>query len=238
MQEPYSLTRDPLYYFTVGFFALLTTALPALLGQPRFLPLIQALALTVLMAIPLQKGHLRDAINVMALWLFLQYTLIALLTWGLGGHVERAIADGFVYRGELGSWFYGGAGLPRGLQAAPINRLIEILGIVLGSLLTAGLVGAWFLVRAVNLAGFGTGALLTSLDTPALILRIIPLWSLLRIAGYAGLVILLAEPLLANRWSLTHLLTQRRQLLWISLGLVVGGLLLELVLPGLMARAA
>ncbi|RIK52381.1 MAG: hypothetical protein DCC57_09980 [Chloroflexi bacterium] len=238
MQEPYSLTRDPLYYFTVGFFALLTTALPALLGQPRFLPLIQALALTVFMAIPLQKGHLRGAINVMVLWLLLQYTLIALLTWGFGGYVERAIDDGFVYRGELASWFYDETVLPGGLQAAPIARLIEILGIILGSLLTAGLVGAWFLVRAVDLAGFGTGALLTSLDTPALILRVIPLWSLVRIAGYAGLVILLAEPLLANRWSLTHLLTQRRQLLWISLGLVVGGLLLELVLPGLMARAA
>ncbi|MCC6166241.1 MAG: hypothetical protein IT329_03350 [Caldilineaceae bacterium] len=238
MQEPYSLTRDPLYYFTAGFFVILTTALPALLGQPRFLPLNQALALTVFIAIPLRKNHLRGAVNVMALWLLLQYALITLLTWSFGDYVERAIDDGFVYRGELASWFYGGAALPGGLHATPIARLIEILGIILGSLLTAGLVGAWFLVRAVNFAGFGTGALLASLDTPALILLVIPLWSLVRIAGYAGLVILLAEPLLANRSSISHILTHRRKLLMLSLGLVIAGLLLELILPGLVARAA
>lgn len=236
MQQTYSLTRDPTYYLTVGFFALLTTALPALLGQPRFLPVIQAITLTTFIAIPLRRSHLHGALGVMALWLSLQFGLMTLLSWAFGGLVERAIANGFAYRGELASWFYSGTILPGSLQAAPAARLVEVVGILLGSLLTAGLVGAWFLVRAVDLAGFGTGALLTSLDTPALILLVIPIWSLVRIAGYAGLVTLLAEPLLTNIWSPTHYWDRRQRLLLVSLGLVITGLLLELILPGLVAK--
>lgn len=235
MQDTYSLTRDPIYYLTAGFFVLLTTALPALLGQPRFLPVLQALALTLFIAVPLRKGHLRGALNIMAVWLPLQFLLMALLTWAFGGLVERAIADGFVYRGELTSWFYGNTMLPGGLLATPVARLIEITGILLGSLLTAGLVGAWFLVRAVGMAGFSTGALLASLDTTALIPLVIPFWSLLRIAGYAGLVVLLAEPLLTNQWAPSFYWNTRRRLLLISLGLVLAGLVAELVLPGLVA---
>lgn len=238
MQETYSLTRDPLYYVTVGFFALLTTAIPAILGQPRFLPVIQALALTVFVAIPLRKGHLRGALNVMALWLTLQFILITLLAWAFGGLVEKAIQDGFTYRGQMAVWFYDGALLPRGIQAAPWSRFVEFAGIVAGSLLTAGLVGNWFLVRAVDLAGFGAGSLFATLATPALLPWMIPVWALVRIAGYAGLVILLAEPILTDRWSASAVLSRRRKLLFLSLGLVAAGLLLELVLPGLMARTA
>ncbi len=238
MHESYSLTRDPTYYLTVSFFALLTTAMPALLGQPRFLPFLQAITLTIFIAIPLRKGHLRGALNVMALWLILQFGLMTLLSWAFGGLVERAIANGFAYRGELTSWFYSGAILPGSLQAAPLARLVEVIGIIVGSVFTAGLIGAWFLVRAVDLAGFGTGTLLTSLDAPALILRVIPIWSLVRITGYAGLVTLLAEPLLTNIWSPTHYWHHRQRLLLVSLGLIIAGLLLELILPGFVARTS
>jgi hypothetical protein len=235
MQDTYSLTRDPLYYVTVGFFALLTTALPGLLGQPRFLPVIQALALTIFIALPLRKGHIRGALNVMAIWLTLQYILMALLSWAFGGLVERAMANGFVYQGELAAWFYGSARLPGSLHAAPLARLVEIAGIVLGSMLTAGLVGAWFLVRAVNLAGYSTGTLLASLDTPALVPLVLPIWSLLRLAGYAGLIVLLAEPLLTNQWAIAFYWARRRRLLLLSLGLIIAGLIAELVLPSLIA---
>lgn len=237
MQKSYSLTRDPTYYVTVGFFALLTTALPALLGQPRFLPLNQAVLLTIFVAIPLRKGHLRGAFNVMALWLVLQFSLMTLLAWAFGDSVERAIADGFILRGEIAAWFYTGGILPHGMQAAPLARLVEIAGITLGSLLTAGLVGMWFLVRAVNLLGFTTGALFSTLESPALPAWILPIWALIRVAGYAGLVTLLAEPSVTRNWSLPFYRAHRQRPLLISLGLVIAGLLLELVLPGLMSRA-
>lgn len=237
MQKPYSLTHDPTYYVAVGFFALLTTALPAFLGQPRFLPLNQAVLLTIFIAIPLSKGHLRGAFNVIALWLFLQFSLMTLFAWAFGDRIERAITDGFIYRGEIAAWFYSDGTLPRGMQAAPLARLAEIAGITLGSLLTAGLVGVWFLVRAVNLLGFSTGTLFSTLESPALLVWMLPIWAWIRVAGYAGLVILLAEPSVTRNGSFAFYRAHRQRPFLISLGLVIIGFLLELVLPGLMSRA-
>jgi hypothetical protein len=152
------------------------------------------------------------------------------------GLVERAISDGFAYRGAVTAWFFAGAPLPGGLLAAPLSRLGEVAGVVVGSLASAGLIGAWFLVRATNLAAYGAGTLLGAMETPGLYIFVLPLWALVRIAGYAGLVILCAEPLLTGNWSPRSYWTQRRRLLLVSLGLVVAGLLLEIVLPPLWSR--
>lgn len=231
MPDKYTLTRDPVFYGTVAFFSLLTTAMPALLGQPRFLPFIQALCLTIFVAQGLRHGHLRGAINTMALWLALQFILLMLLSRLFVGLVERAIGDGFAYRGEVAAWFFSGGPLPGGLLTAPLGRLVEVAGIVLGSLISAGLIGAWVMVRATNLAAYTAGTLLGAMETPGLYIWALPLWAMIRIAGYAGLVILCAEPLLTNTWSPRFYWTQRRRLLLVALGLVVAGLLLEIILP-------
>jgi hypothetical protein len=238
MPDSYSLTRDPVYYITVAFFAFLTTLLPALLGQPRFLPFSQALSLTIFVALALRKGHLRGALNVLALWLSVQFVLLFVLAFLFGGLVERAIPDGFVYRGTIANWFFGDEPYPGGLLTEPLRRLGEVVGILAGSLLTGGLVGNWFLVRAVNLAAFGSGALLSVLMQPGLILFAIPVWALVRIAGYAGLVLLCAEPLLTSNWSPSFYWTQRRSLLLVSVSLLLAGLLLELILPSIWSRGA
>jgi hypothetical protein len=91
-------------------------------------------------------------------------------------------------------------------------------------------------VRAVDLAGFGAGTLLSTLETPGHYALALPLWSLVRIAGYAGWVVLCAEPLLTGVWSPRHYWSQRRQLILVAGGLVVAGLLLELLLPPLWSR--
>ncbi|HXF63013.1 MAG TPA: hypothetical protein VNK95_15415 [Caldilineaceae bacterium] len=236
MPDNYTLTRDPVFYGAVACFALLTTALPALLGQPRFLPFIQALCLTIFMAQGLRHGHLRGAINTVALWLALQFILLMLLSRLFVGLVERAIGDGFAYRGAVAAWFFSGGPLPGGLLAAPLGRLAEVVGIVVGSLVSAGLIGAWVLVRATNLAAYGAGTLLSTIETPGLYILALPLWAMIRIAGYAGLVILGAEPLLTNNWSPRFYWAERRRLLLVGLGLVAAGLLLEIVLPPLWSR--
>jgi hypothetical protein len=64
----------------------------------------------------------------------------------------------------------------------------------------------------------------------------LPLWTLLRLAGYAGFVVLLAEPLFTGNWTLRHYLGERRTLLLASTALLVAGLLLELILPGAWRR--
>ena len=101
MSDNSSITRDPLYYIVVGFFATLTTVLPAIMGQPRFLPIIQTLALTTFMVMPLHRRYQRGAVMVMAIWLLIQYSLLTLLTRFFGTQIEHAFTNGFAYRGAI-----------------------------------------------------------------------------------------------------------------------------------------
>jgi hypothetical protein len=219
----YDLTRDPIFYGTVGFFALLTTILPGLMGQPNFMPMVQALGLTIFTAIPLRRGEMGTALRVLLLWLVVQLAVIIFIAWGLPAQTARAIPDGVTYRMDLVTWAYTGETLPRSLLAAPWTRLIEILGVLVGSLLTGGLVGSWFLVRAVDLFGFSAGTLIREM-TPAVgfLLGFTP-WRLLTLAGYAGFFLLLAQPILTHRWDPGHYLKEQRRLILWSSGLLMIG---------------
>lgn len=235
MQRSYSLAHDPVFYITIGCFAFMTTGLPAAIGQPNFLPIIQTLALFVFMLIPLRQGLIRQALWVLALWLVIQFSVVVTLTWFLEARVERAFYDGFQYRMDYLAWFYGAQAAlrPDSFSAAPHARLLELVGILLGSLVSGGLIGVWFLVKSVNLAAYGMGALLVSLQSTAAWLLALPLWTLLRIAGYAGLTMLLSEPLLTNNWQPLFYWGNRRRLIVIAGGLLLSGLLVELFLPDL-----
>lgn len=228
----YELTQDPIFYGTVIFFAVITTGVPGVMGQPNFMPAVQALALTVFTALALYRAGVDSALRVATLWLVIQALLLLLLSWALPASVERAIHDGFLVRTGLMEWAYGG-GLPGGLSDAPLARLGEIAGVVLGSLATVGLAGAWFLVKGVNLLAYAGGSLWRGLDTPAGLLLGLAPWRLAQLAGYTGLFVLLMQPLLLNKWQPSHFFPAQRRLLLLSAGLIAFGLLAELLLPGL-----
>jgi hypothetical protein len=109
-------------------------------------------------------------------------------------------------------------------------------GIIFGSLVTSGLAGIWLLIRLINQSASGTGILLASLANPAQSLLVIPYWTLLRAAGYAGLIVLCAMPLLTYTWSPSYYWQNHRRAISISVALILLGLLVELFLPGLVAR--
>ena len=226
----YDLTKDPIYYITFGFFALLTTALPAVLGQPNFLPIAQTVALTLFLAVPLRRGLVGRGILVLSVWLILQTLMMIVGTALLPVVFERAIHDGFAYHRSLLEWSVTGQDLPGWLLNSPGSRLVDLFGVLLGSLLSAGLVGIWFLMRAVNQFAYAVGRL--AMEGPAgLFLGLMP-WRLSMIAGYAGFVVLLAQPLLNNTWNPAFYVTRQRRLITVSIALVAVGLLLEVSLPG------
>lgn len=229
----YDLTRDPIFYGTLVFFVLLTTAVPGLMGQPNFMPVIQATALTIFTAIALRRGGIDPALRVATVWLVVQGLFLFLITWLLPVQIEKAIHDGFLIRSGLMEWAYTGSVLPGSLLAAPLARLGEIAGILLGSLATVGLVGSWFLVKGVNLLAYGMGSLWRGVGSPLGILLGLAPWRLAQLAGYTGLFVLLIQPLLLNNWNPAHYLSTQRRLIVVSLALVAGGLIAELFLPGL-----
>lgn len=230
-RRQYDLTKDPIFFVTFGFFALLTTALPAALGQPNLLPIVQTVALTLFLAIPLRRGKIGTGILVLSAWLFIQSLVMIAGTALLPVVFERAIHDGFAYHRSLLEWIVTGQSLPGSLLDSPGARLVELFGIVLGSLLSAGLIGLWFLVRAVNQLAYGVGQL-AALGPSGLILAFMP-WRLTMIAGYAGSIVLLAQPLLNNNWSPAYYIVRQRRLATVSVSLIVIGLLLEISLPGI-----
>ncbi|MCB0128557.1 MAG: hypothetical protein KDE58_40105 [Caldilineaceae bacterium] len=235
MNQRYTITNDPIFYVTVVFFALLTTALPSLIGQPTFLLITQTLALFIFLMIALHRQLLRQSLLIVALWLGTQYIVLLLITLWAQERAQLAFPNGFSYGMHYIEWYYNanGALRPDSFAAQPGTRLVELVGITIGSLLTAGLVGVWFLVRAVNFAAFHTGVILLVNENPGAILGALPLWALLRIVGYAGLVVLLAEPLLTSNWNPFFYLQQRRRLAGAAVAFTLLGLLLEAFLPDL-----
>ncbi len=237
MEKEYNLSRDPVYFAMVGFFALLTTGFPLVLGQFRFLPLVQALALAVFLLIPLRRRDLRSALIVVFLWLALTMVTVFALTWFDAMRTERAFEDGFNYRAAFAEWYYANnaqsSPLPASFATQPLVSVVEILGIVLGSLLTAGFVGAWFLMKMANLAAFGAATLGHTLPNPLQVVFAMPLWSIFQIIGAGGLLVLLAEPLASGRFGagLREFGRSRRLPLLVFGGMFVLGILLELLLP-------
>lgn len=230
MERAYQLSRDPVYFLMAAFFALLTTGLPAVMGQPRFMPFIQAVVLTIFLAISVRRGDIRSGLGIVFLWLAVTMSLILLLTWFVPEQLERAFDNGFMQRAMTSEWYFARSPLPGGITVEPLATAAEIAGIVLGSLLTGGLVGAWFLVRMANLAAFSAGHLLGIFGNPILIFIALPVWSILQIAGAGGLVVLCAEPLLSGRFALGPWFRRRSRLLALFSGIYAIGLLAEAIL--------
>ena len=233
MTKEYTLSRDPVFFATVAFFALLTTGLSSVLGQLRFLPIIQALALTVLLWIPLRRRDLPGALATVFLWLLVTMLTVFVVTWFDPVQMERTFENGFLHRAAFSEWYYAGSGLPASFGTQPLASLAEVIGLVLGGLLTGGLVGAWFLMKLANLAAFSAASLLLTLPNPLLIVVALPIWSILQVIGGGGLLAVLAEPLASGSFGsgLRELGRSRRRPLLIFGGLLALGLLLELLLP-------
>ena len=221
MAQQYTLARDPLFYLTVVFFALLTTGFPAVIGQPLFMPLSQTIVLFIFLIIPLRQRLRGQTLLVMGLW----YITQALTILGFN--------DGFNYSMNYAEWFYSVPNVlrPDSFAAQPVGRIVELLGVLLGSLVSGGLVGIWFLVRALNLTMFSLGGLLLVMENGNAFIAAVPLWAILRTLGYAGAVILLAEPLLTSNWHLAYYWRNRRRLLLFTTASLLTGLLLEFILP-------
>jgi hypothetical protein len=238
MQKDYALNRDPVFYLTVAFFALLTTAMSLIMGQLRFLPIVQALALGVFLLIPLRRRDLRGALSVVFLWLALTMATVFALTSFDPVRMERAFENGFLHRAAFAEWYYAadaqGSPLPASFATQPIPSLAEIVGITLGSLFSAGFVGAWFLMKLANLAAFSAASLVSTLPNLLWIFVALPIWSILQIVGGGGLLVVLAEPLASGRFmaGLRDLGRDRRLPLLVFGGIFVLGILLEVVLAG------
>ncbi|MEX1020348.1 MAG: hypothetical protein WDZ49_11865 [Litorilinea sp.] len=226
-----TLVNDPIYRITVAVFALLTTGMPATLGQFRFMPIVQAIALTLFLGLALRRGNLRAGYTVLGIWLGVQLVVMTLLTVLLPPHIsERAITEGFLHRQALLEWVYAGTAYPSGILVAPLAYLIELVGILLGGLLSAGLIGGWFFMRLVNFTAYSIGTMTVMAQGGLGMLAPLLIWNLLRLLGYAMLFPLVALPLQTGEWTLAAYWPRYRRRILLGGGLILGGILLEVLL--------
>ncbi len=230
MPSDSNLLRDPVFFVTIAVFAVLLSGMGFALGGRLLVPGLQSIALALFVGMAVRRRSPRQALWIMAVWLLFQFATFFSAAWIAPNQADRLVADGFLARSAFLEWFYAGGPLPNGLATTPGARLIEVGAALAGSLLSGGLVGSWFLVRAVNRAAFFAAALLSGSAGPGVLLSALPLWTLLYLAGLACAVVLLAEPLLTGVWSPAYYLAKRRRLLVAASLLLLLGLLLELVL--------
>jgi hypothetical protein len=166
-----------------------------------------------------------------AMFLITAFAVMIALSYWVPQQVEAAIPNGFALRSDLIAWSFGASQWPGSPQAAPLSNLVELVVVCLGALATAGLAGNWFLMRALNAAGFSAGILARGLGGPLGLLLSVPVWRMLWISGLAGLVVLLSQPILSGRWSPRYYLIGQRSLALWSVSLLVLGLLTAFVLP-------
>lgn len=228
-----TLLSDPIFYVMLVVFVLISTALPALLGQARLLPLMQAVALTAFVAVAARHRSVKHAIDIMTIWLAIQFVLLLVLALVVNARVEQAIGNGFLFRAEMAEWAFADGVLPASWLDQPINRLIELFGITVGSALSGGLIGIWSVVRTVDLAAFSAaGFLLTPGTLAGLLVGLAP-WTVLHIAGAVTLIAVLAQMLWTNTWSPRIYLTDYRRPLAVGVLLLLAAVLAEFALSPL-----
>lgn len=233
--KPYSIVNDPLYFGVVVFFAAITTALPAALGSRWLLLIAQTIALFAVTFVAWRKGTALRAAAVLLTWVIVQFAVFFAIAVYFAG-VERAINDGFEYRSALLAWIYGAGGLPNSWNDRFAGRLIELVGITVGSTISGGLIGIGFLVRNINLYAFGAATAWATSGSISTLFAALEPWWLLRIVAYVGLIATCALPGYTGKWNPATWQPKERWLLLNSLLLLAIALVLELTLPGFWVR--
>ncbi len=225
------LTGDPVYLVMAGVFAFLTTVLPIALTQPRTMPVVQALILTLFTALPIRAGLWRRAVRITALWLTVTLLLITVISFSAPAQVEASLSNGFEYRAQLLEWMYGVGAYPSWQASLTMSTALRVGAFTLGSVVTAGAVGYWFVFQQINHLGYAIGLVWSTVGGFIGLLLAVPFWSLLQVVGLAGLVIMLSEPILFRSWSARHFWRDRRTLIIVCCSALILGYLLALFVP-------
>ena len=204
---------------------------PLLLAR-LLLPLLACLPAWPMMALLLLRGRRLAAFGVMLCWAAALTTTMVLLTVSEPAQAERIILHGREYWQEMEGWVMTGIGK----EASPALFLPEHLRnaavFVLLSLLTAGALSLLMGACLMDYMSYYVGRVALQSRHPFLtaLLAWHP-YSVVRVAAFVGLGVILAEPLL---WTLARRRWSWRRLL-LPGGLALCGLLLDIVLKALLA---
>ena len=207
----------------------------ALVGVPALVPILNTLPAFPFMIGSLRRGHVAEAIGRMLVWaatLGACATLVSYAMSGREGEAQRLFVNGETYRREMFAFLLTGAGAEGNIRVFLPQHALHAVVFTALALATGSLAAMPMGAALMNYMGYYVGTLAASSAHPlrAVVLAWVP-WSLVRIASFVTLGVVLAGPVLGRLFGFPYALRDQRR--WILLALA--GLALDVVLKWALA---
>jgi hypothetical protein len=212
----------------------LSYVVAAIVGVPWLVPVLNTLPAFPFMIGSLRRGHAGEAIVRMLVWAAALGVCATAFSYARTTDAERLFVHGDAYRREMFTFLLTGVGAEGNIrQFLPMHALHA--GVFCALALATGSLAAMPMGAALmNYMAFYVGALAASAAHPlrAVALAWVP-WSLIRIASFVTLGVVLAGPVLGRLFGFSYSLTAQRR--WV--GLAAAGLVLDVILKWALAPA-
>jgi hypothetical protein len=225
---------DWVVYPTMAVGILATTFFPILLGQRICLPLLSAAVLIPMFLWALRQGRPRKAITLALFWAVVQSVSVVVASLLFEDTASRAVQGGLEYRSAWLAWSEGGPLVSLAPSLAYGRQVIELALYALAMALTGGVGGLLLLTVALDRFNFTVASLLSIAQSPVMAaVAAWPLWMIVRLVGYLIVGAVLAEPVANLDLRPAYLaawLKVRKRLLLIGLGIILLGVVLQVLL--------
>lgn len=204
----------------------------AAIGVPVLVPILNTLPAFPFMIDALKRGDVGDAVVRMLTWAAALGVCATAFAYARTPDAAALFIHGEAYRREMFAFLLTGAGAEGDIrQFLPQHALHAVIFAAL-ALATGSLAAMPMGAALMNYMGFYVGALAASSAHPvrAAALAWVP-WSLIRIASFVTLGVVLAGPVLGRLFRFRYSLGEQRR--WIALAL--GGLVVDVVLKWALA---
>jgi len=212
----------------------LSYAVAAAIGVPVLVPVLNTAPAFPFMIASLRRGQTREAIGRMLTWAAALAICATAFSYTRTADAGRLFLHGEAYRREMFTFLLTGSGPEGDIRLfLPVHAKHAVAFAAL-ALVTGSLAAMPMGAALMNYMAYYVGALAASSAHPlrAVALGWVP-WSLVRIASFVTLGVVLAGPVLGRLFGFPYVLRAQRR--WI--GLALAGLALDIVLKWALAPA-
>jgi hypothetical protein len=207
-------------------------ALP--LGVPAIVPIFNTLPAFPFMIQALRRGRADEAIVRMLIWAAAMGVCATAIGYWRTAEGGRLFINADAYRREMFTYLLTGVGAEGDIRRFLPQHFLHATMFCVLALATGSLLAMPMGAVLMNYMGYYVGALAASSAHPGAVVALawVP-WSLVRIASFVTLGVVLAGPLLGRVLGFRYALGEQRRWLWLA----AAGLVLDVLMKGSLAHA-
>jgi len=205
-----------------------------LIGVPALVPILNTLPAFPFMIGSLRRGQTGEAVVRMLIWAAALAVCATAFSYARTADAGRLFINGEAYRREMFAFLLTGAGKEGDIRLFLPQHGLHAVAFCGLALATGSLAAMPMGAALMNYMAYYVGALAASSPLPlrAILLAWVP-WSLVRIASFVTLGVVLAGPVLGRLFAFPYSLRDQRR--WVALALA--GLALDVLLKWALAPA-